>query len=380
MLTEDELTRAWRAARPAAAGVHVDSAACSRQSFATIDATAQHARHEAEVGGYVAAEAAQSVIHAGRAAIGALTGMTADDVIFTTGSSHALDLLLGSWPGPRTVACALGEYGPNLAIMAANGFAVSTLPVDGDGRILIAESADVLSAEPPAMVHLTGVASHRGIAQPMAQLVELCRARGIPLVLDAAQAFGQLDCAVGPEAVYSSSRKWLAGPRGVGFLAVRPELAQRLVRRLPPPEWDLPISAMQSFEQHEANLGARVGYSLALGQHLAAGPDAVRARLAQIGRATRTVVDGVGGWRVIEPHDEPTAITTLTPPLGVRPSEVREWLIRERGIVTTVAEVARAPFEMTAAVLRLSPHVDVSVADLEAVAAALDEAGARAQV
>lgn len=380
MLTEDELTREWRAARPAAAGVHVDSAACSRQSFATIDATAQHARHEAEVGGYVAAEAAQSVIDAGRAAIGALTGMTADDVVFTTGSNHALDLLLGSWPGPRTVACALGEYGPNLAVMAANGFAVSTLPVDGTGRILIAESADALNAEPPALVHLTGVASHRGIAQPMAQLAELCRARSIPLVLDAAQAFGQLDCAVGADAVYSSSRKWLAGPRGVGFLAVRPELAQRLVRRLPPPEWDLPISAMQSFAHHEANLAARVGYSVALGQHLAAGPDAVRARLAQIGRATRTVVDGVGGWQVIEPHDEPTAITTLTPPPGVQPSEVREWLIRDRGIVTTVAEVARAPFEMTAAVLRLSPHVDVSVADLETVAAALDEAGALAQV
>ena len=380
MLTDDELTREWRAARPTAAGVHLDSAACSRQSFATIEATAQHARHEAEVGGYVAAEAARSVIDAGRAAIGALTSMAAVDVVYTTGSNHALDLLLGSWRGPRTVACALGEYGPNLAVMAANGFTVSALPVDGNGRILIDESADALTAETPALVHLTGVASHRGIAQPMAELADLCRDMGIPLVLDAAQAFGQLDCAIGAAAVYSSSRKWMAGPRGVGFLAVRPELAQRLQRRLPPPEWDLPISALQSFDQHEANLAARVGYSVALGQYLAAGPDAVRARLAQIGRATRTVVDGVGGWRVIEPHDEPTAITTLAPPAGVQPSVVREWLIRERGIVTTVAEVARAPFEMTAAVLRLSPHIDVSVADLESVAAALDEVGTSAGV
>ncbi|CAN5502782.1 ergothioneine biosynthesis PLP-dependent enzyme EgtE [soil metagenome] len=379
MLTDDELTRAWRAARPTAAGVHVDSAACSRQSFATIEATAQHARHEAEVGGYVAAEAAQGVLDAGKAAIGALTGMTAADVVFTTGSNHALDLLLGSWSGPRTVACAPGEYGPNLAVMAANGFTVSALPADGDGRILVSESADSLSADPPALLHLTGVASHRGVAQPVAEIAELCLTAGIPLVLDAAQALGQVDCAVGAAAVYSSSRKWLAGPRGVGFLAVRPELAQRLRRRLPPPEWDLPISAMQSFDQHEANHAARVGYSVALGQHLAAGPDALRARLAQIGRATRTVVDGLGGWRVIEPHDEPTAITTLAPPPGVQPSAVREWLIRERGIVTTVAELARAPFEMTGPVLRLSPHVDVSVADLETVAAALDEVGAATQ-
>ena len=66
----------WRAARPKVAGLHLDSAACSRQSFAVIDAAAQHARHEAEVGGYVAAEAAAPVLDAGRAAVAALTGMS----------------------------------------------------------------------------------------------------------------------------------------------------------------------------------------------------------------------------------------------------------------------------------------------------------------
>ena len=92
------------AARPTVAGVHLDSAACSRQSFAVIDAAAQHARHEAEVGGYVAAEAAAPVLDAGRAAIAALTGLADTDVVFTTGSNNALDLLLGDWSGERTLA------------------------------------------------------------------------------------------------------------------------------------------------------------------------------------------------------------------------------------------------------------------------------------
>ena len=55
VIAEDDLAGHWRVARPAVAGVHLDSAACSRQSNAVIDAAAQHARHEAEVGGYVAA-------------------------------------------------------------------------------------------------------------------------------------------------------------------------------------------------------------------------------------------------------------------------------------------------------------------------------------
>lgn len=77
----------WRAARPPVAGVHVDSAACSRQSVAVINASAEHARHEAEVGGYVAAEAASPVLEAGRAAVRALAGMSDADVVFTTGST-----------------------------------------------------------------------------------------------------------------------------------------------------------------------------------------------------------------------------------------------------------------------------------------------------
>jgi pyridoxal 5-phosphate dependent beta-lyase len=365
------LAEQWRSARPKVAGLHLDSAACSRQSFAVIDATTQHARHEAEVGGYVAAEAAEPALEAGRAAIGALTGMTSQDVIFTTGSNDALDLLLSSWPGERTIACLPGEYGPNLAVMVANGFNMRALPADDDGRLAVDDAARQLAADPPALVHFTPLASHRGLAQPLAALAEVCRDLGLPLVVDAAQAFGHLDCAVGAAAVYSSSRKWMAGPRGVGMLAIRPEVAQRLRPRLPPPEWNLPLTVMQRLGLGEANVAARVGYSVALGEHLAAGPEQIRDRLAQVGRMTKAALADVKGWRVVEPHDEPTAITTMEPADGADPEKVRAWLIAERGIVTTHAEVQRAPFELRIPVLRASPHVDSTAEDLEQFAEAL---------
>jgi pyridoxal 5-phosphate dependent beta-lyase len=361
----------WRAARPKVAGLHLDSAACSRQSLAVIDAAAQHARHEAEVGGYVAAEAAAPALEAGRAAVAALTGMSGSDVVFTTGSNSALDLLLSSWPGERSVACLPGEYGPNLAVMAVAGFQVSALPADENGRLAVDDAVRRLATSPPALVHLTPLASHRGLAQPLAELAGLCREFGVPLVVDAAQALGHLDCAVGAAAIYSSSRKWMAGPRGVGVLAVRPELAQRLRPRLPPPEWGLGIPVMQTLELGEANVAARVGYSVALGEHLAAGPDQIRDRLAELGRMTRGALADVRGWRVVEPLDEPTAITTLEPRNGADPQKVRAWLIAERGIVTTYAELQRAPFEMAKPVLRASPHVDTTPEDLDQFAEAL---------
>lgn len=366
----------WRSARPKVAGLHLDSAACSRQSFAVIDATARHARHEAEVGGYVAAEAAAPVLEAGRAAVAALTGLPADHVVFTTGANHALDLLLSSWPGERSVACLPGEYGPNLAIMAANGFDVRPLPADDLGRLDVEAAARQLGAGPPAVVHLTALASHRGLVQPLAALADVCRDLGIPLVVDAAQALGHLDCAVRPTAIYSSSRKWLAGPRGVGVLAIDPDLAQRLCPRLPPPEWNLPLSVIERLQHGEANVAARVGFSIAVGEHLAAGAEQMRTRLAEVGRWTREALSDIPGWRVVEPLDEPTAITTLVPTDGADPQKVRAWLIAERGVVTTYAEIQRAPFELTVPVLRASPHVDTTREDLAQFAEALTAATA----
>ncbi|WP_197375223.1 ergothioneine biosynthesis PLP-dependent enzyme EgtE [Mycolicibacterium baixiangningiae] len=368
------LAERWRAARPKPAGVHLDSGACSRQGFAAIDAAAQHARHEAEVGGYVALEAAAPVLDAGRAAVAALTGLAPTDVIFTTGANHALDLLLASWDGDRSVACLVGEYGPNLALMAANGFRVSPLPVDEHGRLDIDAAAEVLARERPGLVHLTPLGSHRGLAQPLRPLAEVCRDLGLPLVVDAAQALGHLDCTVAPHAIYSSSRKWLAGPRGVGVLALHPDFAAMLRPRFPPSEPSAPLTVLQQLAHGESNAAARVGFSVAIGEHLATGDEDVRARLAEVGRLTREVMADVAGWRVVEPVDEPTAITTLVPTDGADPHRVRAWLIDERRIVTTACDARRAPHELTVPVLRLSPHVDVTPDELELTAAALSDA------
>ena len=371
----EALADRWRAARAPFAGLHLDNAACSRQSIAAMDAAARHALHESEVGGYVAAEAAAPVLDAGRAAFAALCGFpdaSEIEVLFTTGSLNALDLLLGGWPAEhRMLACLPGEYGPNLAVMSAHGFTVRTLPIRDDGRLALDDAAYQLNEDPPDLVHLTPVASHSGVVQPLGMVAQLCRELGLPLVVDAAQALGQVDCAVGPDVTYSSSRKWIAGPRGVGALAVRPELLERLTPRLPAPEWAQPLTVRQQLEFGEANIAARVGFSVALGEHLAYGPEAVRARLAELGAASRAALVDVPGWRVVEAGEEPSAITTLAPVDGVDPLAVREWLLVERRIVTTYAGVQRAPLEMTAPVLRISPHLDTTAQDLETFAEAL---------
>ncbi len=370
LLPHEDLGDSWRSARPRPAGRHLDTAACSRQSNRVLEAVAHHARHEAELGGYVAEATAEHLLQQGRSVLGGLVGMAAADVVFVESAEAALAALLAAWrlPAGARVACLPGEYAPNAARFGAAGLAIEPMAVDGDGRADVAALGRLLAAAPPRFVHLTHVASHRGVVQPAAEVAALCREHGVPLVLDAAQSLGHVDVDLGADVVYSTSRKWLAGPRGVGVLCVRPAVTAELTPVLPGPA-DLP--PLRALESGEAHVAGRVGLVLAVGEHLAAGPDRVRARLSALGRAGRQVLDGAAGWRVVEPLDEPTAVTTLRPPDGVDVVATRARLLTEHGIVTTAAGPERAPAEMTGPVLRVSPHLDGTVDDLEALAAAL---------
>ena len=84
----------------------------------------------------------------------------------------------------------------------------------------------------------------------------------------------------------------------------------------------------------------------------------------------------VDGWVVVEEVNEASAITTLLPVDGADVEAVRSWLLAERGILTTYAGQQRAPLELTAPVLRISPHVDTTAEDLETFAESLIEATA----
>jgi pyridoxal 5-phosphate dependent beta-lyase len=369
-LVHEDLGAAWRSARPRPAGRHLDSAACSRQSNRVLEAVAHHARHEAELGGYVAEATAEDLLQQGRSVIGGLVGMAAADVVFVESAQAALATLLAGWrlPVGARVACLPGEYAPNAAQLRAAGLSAEHLPVDDLGRADLDGVARLLAGDPPRVVHLTHVASHRGVVQPAAEVAALCREAGVPLVLDAAQSLGHVDTDLGADAVYSTSRKWLAGPRGVGLLCVRPAITAKLTPLLTPPG-DVP--PLRAFESGEAHVAGRVGLVLAVGEHLAVGPVRVHERLAALGRAAREVLEGAAGWRVVEPLDEPTATTTLRPPDGVDVVTTRARLLTEHGIVTTAIGPQRAPDEMTGPVLRVSPHLDATVDDLEALAAAL---------
>ena len=370
--------RRWRGDRPPAQNVHLDTAAAGRCSTATLRAAAAHAEREAAAGAYVAQAEAEPVLEAGRASLASLLGVPAGGLAFTESASAAREKLLAAWPlqDGDTVAVVPSEWGPNLSALASRGLDVAEVAVHGDGALDLEHLERFLAAAPPALVHLTAVASHRSLVQPVSRAAELCRAAGVPLWLDAAQALGHVDTACGADAVYATSRKWLAGPRGVGMLAVAERWWDRLrIHTSPLARSGLPsdTSPVRLLESEEANIAGRVGLSTAVQQHTQTGSASIWQRLAEIGRLTRQVLSDLPGWAVTDHPDAGCAITALRAIGGQDIAGARARLLAEHGILTTVAIPARAPREMTEPLLRISPHVDCTPGDLALLRRALAE-------
>ena len=361
--------RTWRAQRHPAELLHLDTAAAGRSSAATLRAAAAHAEREAAVGAYVAEAAAQPVLAAGRAALARLLGVQPGGVAFVESAWAALESLLTAWPlqPGDAVAVAPSEWGPNLASFGHHGLRPVELAVHADGSIDLRELEALLAAAPPAFVHLVHVASHRCLVQPVAEAAALCRAAGVPLWVDAAQALGHVDTATGADVQYATSRKWLTGPRGVGLLAVSDRWWDTLQIRTSPlalasaPDGTPPVRLLES---HEANVPGRVGLATAVQEFTDAGPERVWSRLVEVGSLTRESLTGLPGWEVLPAGGVSSAITALRPTAGQDVRDIRSRLLAGHGIVTTAGEPARAPGEMTGPLLRVSPHVDCTAEEL----------------
>ena len=167
----DEMTdRAhWRSAggRPAPRSQACTSTAPPARGRASPSSTRppQHARHEAEVGGYVAAEAA-----APGARRGARGCRGADrDERFRRRLHHRLQpahstSLLSSWPGERTLSRACpASTDPTWQSWPPTGFRSARCPPTISVGSRSTTPPAMLAANPPALVHLTALASHRGV-------------------------------------------------------------------------------------------------------------------------------------------------------------------------------------------------------------------------
>jgi cysteine desulfurase len=365
--------------------VFLDSAGSSLPPQQVLDAVVGHLRREAAVGGYVAADERADDLEGLRASLGRLLRCPPDSLAILDSATRAWTQFFYAVPlepGDR-ILLTRSEYASN-AIAAlqrarVHGAAVEIVPSDETGALDLDTFRSMLD-ERVRIVSLVHVPTNGGLVNPVGEATALARKVGALVLLDACQSVGQLDVdvsALDVDALSATGRKWLRGPRGTGFLYVRPGL----VEMLEPPGIDLRSATWTSadryelrpdagrFEQWEADVAARLGLKVAVDYLLELGIDAVAAAVQDRAARLRELL----GDRVRDLGRERSGIVSFAVD-GMDAARVRDELAA-RNIVVTVSGRASTLLDMDArgieSLVRASPHYFVSDDQLDHAAAAV---------
>lgn len=174
-------------------------------------------------------------LEAARERIARTLGAEAIETVFTSGGTESNNLAIkGLWwarnrgAARPVILTTRTEHHAALDAVAwlveHEDAEVEWLAVDATGRIDLVAAAESIAKAGDRAALLTTLHGNNeiGTVQPVSELASLCRARGIPVHVDAVASYGQLPVSLqewGVDAVSVSAHK-IGGPVGIGALAV----------------------------------------------------------------------------------------------------------------------------------------------------------------
>ena len=222
--------------------VYLDTAASAQKPQVVIEAVSNFYRHEnANIhrGLYELSEQASLRYEAAREKVRELLGAAdAREIIFTRNTTEAINLVAWSWgrsnigPGDEVLITAL-EHHANLVpwqqLCTERGARLRVAPVSDDGELEL-DGCESLLGRRTKLIAAAHVSNAIGTRLPVKKLAGLAQARGIPLLLDGAQAAPRFPVNVRELGAdfYAVSGHKLYGPTGIGALYARAELLESM--------------------------------------------------------------------------------------------------------------------------------------------------------
>jgi selenocysteine lyase/cysteine desulfurase len=389
-LTPEEIAQ-LRSDTPGCANVvHFNHAGASLMPAPVVNATMNHLRLETEVGGYEAADIAAERSDAVYASVAMLVGAQTCEIALVENATRAWDMAFYSIPfeAGDVILTSVAEYASNVIAflqMKDRGVTVEIVPNDERGQMSVSALENRLDSN-VKLVAISHMPTNSGLVQPAAEIGRLAKANGSLYLVDACQTAGQVPLdvrAIGCDFLSATSRKYLRGPRGAGFLYVRGELATTLT----PPFLDLQaakwvaadeyemVPSAKRFENWERNVAGLLGMGVAIDYALTIGLDRIWATVQQQATGLRERLSQIPGVQVRDTGAVQGGIVTFEVQ-GLEPDDVQAHL-KQRSINVRTSSVFSTRYDMEdrglTKVVRSSVHYITTDDELDILAEAVED-------
>ena len=356
--------------------VEFDNAGAGLMPRPVLDAMVEHLHRESRWGGYQSADDVQAAAVGAYDAVARLTGALPRNIALVENATVAFFQALSGFdfqPGDIIVTTR-NDYISNqlayLSLAQRRGVEVRRAADLESGGVDPESVKELLRNPRVRLLAATWVPPNSGLIQPVETLGEIAELAGVPYLIDACQAAGQLPMDVERlrcDFLCASVRKFLRGPRGIGFLYVSDRALKRghcpLYIDMRAADWVTADTYRMAADAHRFE-NWEFSYSLALGLGEAvryansAGVENSGGRARQLAAGIREAFEDAPGFRVLDRGRELAAIVTIEV-AGRRASEVVRAL-RERKINASATVREWAILDMddkrAASAVRLSPH------------------------
>ena len=278
-------------------------------------------------GGHQLALQAGRTVEKCREAAAALLDARPERVIFTRNCTESLNLaILGMLHKGDEVICSHSEHNavmrPLERLVSRDGVTVKLLRPDARG-LLSPEGLRRAITSRTGLVIICHASNVTGVIQPVQELGSICREKGVPLLVDAAQTAGVLDVSLDSlhaDMIAMPGHKGLLGPHGTGLLALRegvdPEplilggtgSASESVRQ--------PELLPDRYESGTVNLPGIAGLLAGI-EYIARQREDIHRRESALNERLRRQLAGIPGLRILGDDSAPrVAITSVVPEGG----------------------------------------------------------------
>jgi selenocysteine lyase/cysteine desulfurase len=373
---EQDLAR-WRADTPGCSKlIHLNNAGASLVPLPVHTAIVAHLELEQRIGGYEAADAQAEPIRQTYADVARLLGAGAHNIAVVQNSTVAFAQAISAFDlGPgEVILTSCADYASNqimyLSLARRRGVEVVRVPDAPEGGVDPEAVRALVARRRPALVALTWIPTNSGLVQPAEAIGRICREAEVPYLVDGCQAVGQLPIAVERlhcDYLAATARKFLRGPRGLGFLYVSDRMlaagAHPLLVDMHGATWtdrdafELAPDARR-FETWESAHALVLGLGAAARYAAGVGLEAARDRARELAHHARGRLAAVPGVRVLDRGPELCAIVTMA--VAGRDTTELKLELRRRGINTSSPHREDAVIDMdekeVESALRISPH------------------------